>query len=1140
MDQMHGRGQKDGRGQMDASGGGGNIEYQFPPLDVLRDPEVEDAARQEAFGRAQADALTTALAGAGIRGRVTSIDHGPLSSRYAFELEAKSPRPRGESLAPQLAAALRVSDVRVLPGVASGEAVGVTRGTATGTATATATATTSATTYIIEVPCTRRRKVRLKQLLSSGCHAGMALPMFMGLDAEGEPLVLDLAEMPHLLVAGTTGSGKSMCVNAIIMSLLCTKRPDEIKLLLIDSKHVEMAQFEGVGHLAFRVVTDMNQAAAVLDWLVHKIDERLNTLRSVGVRNIAAYNQLGDAEIRRRLAPIDDAEWARIPKQMPAMVVVIDELTDLASAHNTDPDAFSLVSTIAMRGRAAGVHLVLSTQASQAAGVRSLLKSSIPCRVACKMVSATESRRLLGEPGAELLVGDGDMLVVAPGDPRVRRCQGTFVDDDEARGVVQYIRSVAPAVQPLMMMRVAAGPAHAGGGTRPTEQVNASNAHLQDELFDRAAEIIIEAGRGSVSLLQRRLAIGYGRASRLVDLMSHAGLLGRHQGSVAREVVVTMEEWKRMKAMREQPRREDSSITEPKPAPASEAESATRGDELRAKLASLPLKMNAGVAKTPIRDDEIPRTPDYSGYQFPALDLLDDPEANYSERMAAIVQEQALLLTETLELYGIKGEISEMECGPVVTVYSVELEAGTRVARLEAIAKDLARALRAPNVRIIPNLSGRTAVGIEVPNRTKEKVRLKELMSSGHAAMMALPMFMGKDSAGDPLVLDLAKMPHMLIAGTTGSGKSVCMNTIIMSFLYTKRPDELKLVLVDPKMVEMAQFADIPHLACPVVTEMGKAAAILEWAVNKMEERYEQLKEAGVRDIRSFNELGEQELKDRLGITDEGEWARVPKKLPYMVFVIDELADLMMTNKDVEQSIVRIAPKARAVGIHLILATQRPQATVVTGLIKSNMPCRVAFKVASGTDSRIVLDQKGAELLLGQGDMLVVTPSQTDARRGQGTLVDDREARGVVKFLKSVATQNFERQLLSIRASTDGDGGAGSAEDAANAHTQDPLFDKAVEIMIESGRGSVSLLQRRLALGYGRASRLVDLMGQAGLLGEHKGSVPREVVVTMEEWKRMKEMRDEAAREGTVFEFPGAGGTAGTDDDLRMYDEEGY
>jgi S-DNA-T family DNA segregation ATPase FtsK/SpoIIIE len=252
-----------------------------------------------------------------------------------------------------------------------------------------------------------------------------------------------------------------------------------------------------------------------------------------------------------------------------------------------------------------------------------------------------------------------------------------------------------------------------------------------------------------------------------------------------------------------------------------------------------------------------------------------------------------------------------------------------------------------------------------------------------------------------------------------------------------------------------------------------------------------------------------------------------------MVFVIDELADLMMTNKEVEQSIVRIAQKARAVGIHLILATQRPQATVVTGLIKSNMPCRVSFKVASGTDSRIVLDQKGAELLLGQGDMLVVTPSQTDARRSQGTLVEDKEARAVTKFLKNVAAPSFERQLLTIRSGQVASGGDGGGEGGGDAGGErDPLFDSAVEIMIESGRGSVSLLQRRLAIGYGRASRLVDQMGLAGILGEHKGSVAREVVVTLDEWHRMKEMRDETEREGTVFQTRYEESGEGSDDEL--------
>ena len=582
------------------------------------------------------------------------------------------------------------------------------------------------------------------------------------------------------------------------------------------------------------------------------------------------------------------------------------------------------------------------------------------------------------------------------------------------------------------------------------------------------------------------------------------------------------------------------SVVETKPTNDVVERSPLSEDELRAKIEKLPIKMTAKVSVVKLRDQDIPRTPDYSGYQFPTLDLLEEPEGNYSVKMEVFVREQAELLTRTLAEYGIEGEITHIESGPVVTLFSVELAAGTRVARLETIAKDIARALQAPNVRIIPNMVGRTSVGIEVPNKQKEKVRLKELMSSGHAAGMMLPMFLGKDSAGEPLVLDLTKMPHMLIAGTTGSGKSVCMNTIIMSWLYTKRPDELKLVLVDPKMVEMAQFSEIPHLACPVVTEMSKAAAILEWAVTKMEERYELLKEAGVRDIRSFNELGETELRERMSPSDEIEWAKVPKKMAYMVFVIDELADLMMTNKEVETSIVRIAQKARAVGIHLILATQRPQATVVTGLIKSNMPCRVSFKVASGTDSRIVLDQKGAELLLGQGDMLVVTPTQTDARRSQGTLVEDKEARAVTKFLKTVAAPSFERQLLTIRSGAIGNTGGDGGENVAlnNGELErDPMFDSAVEIMIESGRGSVSLLQRRLAIGYGRASRLVDQMGQAGILGDHKGSVAREVVVTMEEWARMKEMRDESELKGTVFQKSYAN-SVDNDDALRFHDEE--
>ncbi|MBX3359703.1 MAG: DNA translocase FtsK 4TM domain-containing protein [Phycisphaeraceae bacterium] len=537
-------------------------------------------------------------------------------------------------------------------------------------------------------------------------------------------------------------------------------------------------------------------------------------------------------------------------------------------------------------------------------------------------------------------------------------------------------------------------------------------------------------------------------------------------------------------------------------------------EALRAKIARLPLRFASATTRAATEEDmrDIQNASELEGYQFPGLDILEDPEVNYSERMEAFVREQAEILGRALAEYRIDGEVVGIESGPVITNYEIRLAPGTKGAVLQSVASDLARALKAINIRIVPNTAGRDTVGIEVPNAIKEKVRLKELMTRSEAASkMALPMFLGKDAAGEPLVADLASMPHLLIAGTTGSGKSVCMNTVIMSFLYTRKPNELKLVLVDPKMVELNQFKDIPHLMCPVVTDMAKAAAILEWAVGKMDERYELLAEAACRDITSYNSLPWEELKERFNPATPDEEARIPRKLPYMVFVIDELADLIITNKEVEQFIVRIAQKARAVGIHLIVATQRPQANVVTGLIKSNMPARISFKVASGMDSRIVLDQKGGELLLGQGDMLYLSPRSSKLTRAQGTLVDDAEIRKAVKFMRTIATPTYERQLIQLRS-------AGAAAEAArdgfmNAQ-EDDLFDKAVEIVLETRLGSVSMLQRRLAIGYTRAARLVEMMGEAGILGAHKGTVAREVMMSLDEWHALKAQAEADAQAG--------------------------
>ena len=543
-------------------------------------------------------------------------------------------------------------------------------------------------------------------------------------------------------------------------------------------------------------------------------------------------------------------------------------------------------------------------------------------------------------------------------------------------------------------------------------------------------------------------------------------------------------------------------------------------EDLREKISKLPVRFAQQEKELATDEDlaEFQNVQNLKGYKFPTMELLEEPEIGFNEKLESLVREQAEALESAMQEYKINGEVVDIESGPAITLYHIRLAPGTKVAQINAIESDLARSLKAVNIRVVSNMEGRDTIGIEVPNPTKERVRLKELMSNrARFEGMKLPMFLGKDAAGDPLISDLTKMPHMLIAGTTGSGKSVCMNTIIMSFLYTKKPDELKLVLVDPKMVEMSQFKDIPHLMCPVVTEMPKAAAILEWAVTKMDERYELLAKAGCRDISGYNELEWDELKERLEIQTEEQAMRVPKKLPYMVFIIDELADLMMTNKEVEGSIIRIAQKARAVGIHLILATQRPQANVVTGLIKSNMPCRIAFKVASGMDSRIVLDQKGGELLLGQGDMLHLSPSSHKLSRAQGTLVDDKEIRRVVRFLKEIAAPSFERSLMQVKGGMDEDEeriylSENNSSASLKAAQEDPMFDRAVEIVLETKRGSVSLLQRRLAIGYTRASRLIDLMGIAGILSDHKGSVARDVLISIEEWDAMKELVAEDQR----------------------------
>ncbi len=485
-------------------------------------------------------------------------------------------------------------------------------------------------------------------------------------------------------------------------------------------------------------------------------------------------------------------------------------------------------------------------------------------------------------------------------------------------------------------------------------------------------------------------------------------------------------------------------------------------------------------------------------YELPSLDLLLPGETYCFEEQEKEVRRRAKVLEKTFLDFGYNVHVVEIQTGPVIAQYEVELEAGLRLSRITGLADDLAIALRVPSVRIVAPIPGKNTVGIEVPNNERQIVRLREVIeeSNGRVRKMRIPLYLGKDVAGNPLVVDLSSLPHLLIAGRTGTGKSVCLNSIIVSMLMTRRPDEVRMLLIDPKMVELSPYKSLPHLMHPVVTDMRKAEAILAWAVDKMEERYHLLARAGVRHISVYNQLGEEELMERIQPEDDEERRHIPTHMPYIVIVTDELADLMMTAaKEVEGHVIRLAQKSRAVGIHLVLATQKPTVDVITGLIKSNLPARISFQVASRTDSRVVLDEMGADKLLGNGDMLFLWPGTGTLIRGQGTYLNDDE---INRVIASVATSEpqFVKELVQLKISQP------QGEGKPFNH-RDELFEAAVDIVIREGRGSVSLLQRALGIGYGRAARLIDFMAEDGIVGPYNGSQAREVLLTMPQWEAM-------------------------------------
>lgn len=467
-------------------------------------------------------------------------------------------------------------------------------------------------------------------------------------------------------------------------------------------------------------------------------------------------------------------------------------------------------------------------------------------------------------------------------------------------------------------------------------------------------------------------------------------------------------------------------------------------------------------------------------YKLPSLSLLSKPIRMKSTRNNKDIAGNIKVLEETLESFGVKAKVTQVSRGPAITRYEIQPPSGIKVSRIVGLADDIALSMASPDVRIEAPIPGKAAVGIEVPNIEITMVHLRELLESEEfrGATSKLTVSLGKDIAGSPIVADLTRMPHLLIAGATGSGKSVCLNTMIASILFKAMPEQVKILIIDPKMVELTTYNGIPHLISPVVTDPKKAATALRWAVKEMEYRYELFAAAGVRDISRYN--SEWEKRDN----NKG-------PLHFVVVIIDELADLMMiAPADVEDSICRLAQMARAAGIHLVIATQRPSVDVITGLIKANVPSRVSFAVSSQVDSRTILDMGGAEKLLGKGDMLFFPVGAPKPIRVQGAYLSDREVEALVSFWKEQADPIYDENVTRDQHRI-----------TSEKIWEDELLPRAVQIFIENGHASISLLQRRLHIGYARAARLIDIMERRGIVGGHEGSKPRTVLMTLEQFE---------------------------------------
>ena len=528
--------------------------------------------------------------------------------------------------------------------------------------------------------------------------------------------------------------------------------------------------------------------------------------------------------------------------------------------------------------------------------------------------------------------------------------------------------------------------------------------------------------------------------------------------------------------------------------------------ERKAEIPSGPVRESAAAQKALEGEgDGKDNVPAEQPYRYPPISLLHTPSRKGGGNSKAALQETAAKLQQILKNFGVNVTVTDVSCGPAVTRYEIQPEMGVKVSKIVNLADDIKLNLAAADIRIEAPIPGKAAVGIEVPNKQKVVVSFRELVESPEFqdSESKISFAVGRDIAGKVVISNIAKMPHLLIAGATGSGKSVCINTIIMSILYKASPKEVKLIMVDPKVVELSVYNGIPHLLIPVVTDPKKAAGALHWAVTEMMDRYEKFADAGVRDMKGYNA----KIKNgTMKINHNGQMVDVAvEKMPQIVIIVDELADLMMVAaSEVEESICRLAQLARAAGIHLIIATQRPSVNVITGLIKANMPSRIAFSVTSNIDSRTILDMGGAEKLLGNGDMLYYPQGFTKPLRVQGAFVTDDEVAKVVDFLsKHNEAGTYSEEIQEKIASAEIGTGSGGDGDNAAADSRDAYFEAAGRLLIEKEKGSIGMLQRNFKVGFNRAARIMDQLQEAGVVGPEEGTKPRKVLMSLEAFEQI-------------------------------------